>query len=86
MGKESNVISMKEMTYENQIDEFLLFLQSLDRELVSFLLDKDMTVEERKSFIKHLGRSLTENPPTTLEEEEIEQRVRFIFEKFGWDF
>ena len=86
MGKESNVISMKKMTYENQIDEFLLFLQSLDRELVSFLLDKDMTVKERKSFIEHSGRALTENPPTTLEEEEIEQRVRFIFEKFGWDF
>ena len=47
---------------------------------------KDMTVEERKSFVKFVGRELTKNPPTTLEEEETEQRVRFIFEKFDWDF
>ena len=47
---------------------------------------KDMTPAEKKSFVKFVGRELTKNPPTTLEEEETEQRVRFIFEKFGWDF
>jgi len=47
---------------------------------------KDMTPEEKKSFVKFVGRELTKKPSKTLEEKETERRVRLVFEKFGWDF
>ena len=47
---------------------------------------KEMTPEERKSFLHFVGRELTKNPPKTLEEKETERRVRLVFEKWDWDF
>ena len=47
---------------------------------------KEMTPEEKKSFVKFVGRELTKKPSKTLEEKETERRVRLVFEKSGWDF
>jgi hypothetical protein len=47
---------------------------------------KEMTPEERLSFLHFVGRELTKNPPKTLEEKETERRVRLVFEKWDWDF
>ena len=47
---------------------------------------KEMTPEERLSFLHFVGRELTKNPPKTLEEKETERRVRLVFEMWDWDF
>ena len=47
---------------------------------------KEMTHEEKLSFLHFVGRELTKNPPKTLEEEEREQRVHLVFEKMGWNW
>ena len=42
---------------------------------------KEMTHEEKLSFLHFVGRELTKNPPKTLEEKETERRVRLVFKK-----